>query len=258
MKKGRGAIVTFIYRLLSVGVFSSAIILYISNLYGVTGVTWKHFVILFLSEVLLFGVRELPKRQRIYAALIVVSFIATASGVMGKEKLCTWILSESGYMATLVLAVSACVLQLLFEQYFSIKVLFCAILCGMLCYSLFAKRYVPKISVLFMLLYVVMMITESVWHRSQNREKENSHAYIVWLAPFFILYFGVLVLMPAPETPYSWQWLKDIYLRMEEKLRFMRKIWQTEMMRIWTERSAGFLKVRRFFPIPRRMIKILW
>ncbi len=218
MKKGKGAIFTFIYRLLSAGVFSSAIILYVSDFYGATGVTWKHFAVLVLTEGLFFGVRELPKRQRIYAVLIAVPFLALVSGVMGKEKLGTWILSESSYLGTLILAVSACVLQLLFEKYVSIKVSFSVILCGMLCYSLFAKRYVPKIGVLFLLLYVVMTMTELVWHRSQNGEKRNSHAYIVWLVPFFILYFGVLVLMPAPQTPYSWQWLKDIYLRMEERI----------------------------------------
>lgn len=215
MNRGKGAIFTFVYRLLSVGVFSSAIMLYVSAFYGAT---WKHFAILVLTEALFFGARELPKRQRIYVVLIAVPFLALAFGIMGKEKLGMWILSESSYLWTLVLAVSACVLQLLSEKYVSVKVSFSVILCGMLFYSLFAKRYVPKIGVLFLLLYVVMTMTESVWRRSQRKEKGNCHAYIVWLAPFFTLYFGILVLMPAPQTPYSWQWLKDIYLRVEEKI----------------------------------------
>lgn len=218
MKNENGAIITFLYRLLHAGVFSSAVILYFSDLYGMAGVTWKHFAVLFLSCVLFFGIRELHKRQRIYAILIIVPFIALVSGVMGKEKPGAWIPAESAYLWTFVLAVFVCVLQLLFEKYFPLKAAFCVILCGMLLYSLFAKRYVPKMGVLFLLLYVVMALTEYIWLINRKKEKGNSYAYIVWLAPFFALYFAALCLMPLPKTPYSWQWLKDIYLRVEEKI----------------------------------------
>lgn len=218
MEKGNGAIFTFIYRLLHASVFSSAMILYFSDLYGMDGVTWKHFIVLFLSVALFFCVSKLQKRQRIYAIVLIVMSVVLMSFVMGKEKPDAWMSAKSGYLGTFVLAMSVCVLQLLFEKYFPLKAAFCVILCGMLLYSLFAGRYVPKMGVLLLLLYVVMTLTEYIWLKSRNKEKGNSHAYIVWLAPFFVLYFAVLCLMPMPKTPYSWQWLKDIYLRVEEKI----------------------------------------
>lgn len=218
MEKGNGAIFTFIYRLLHASVFSSAVILYFSDLYGMDGVTWKHFTILFLAVALFFCVSKLQKRQRIYAIVLIVMSVVLVSFVMGKEKPDAWMSAKSSYLGTFVLAMSVCVLQLLFEKYFPLKAAFCVILCGMLLYSLFVGRYVPKMGVLLLLLYVVMTLTEYIWLKNRNKEKENSHAYIVWLAPFFALYFGVLVLIPAPEKPYSWQWLKNIYLRMEEKI----------------------------------------
>lgn len=218
MEKGNGAIFTFIYRLLHASVFSSAMILYFSDLYGMDGVTWKHFTILFLAVALFFCVSKLQKRQRIYAIVLIVMSVVLVSFVMGKEKPDAWMSAKSSYLGTFVLAMSVCVLQLLFEKYFPLKAAFCVILCGMLLYSLFAGRYVPKMGVLLLLLYVVMTLTEYIWLKSRNKEKGNSHAYIVWLAPFFVLYFAVLCLMPMPKTPYSWQWLKDIYLRLEEKI----------------------------------------
>lgn len=218
MEKGNGAIFTFIYRLLHASVFSSAMILYFSDLYGVDGVTWKHFTILFLAVALFFCVSKLQKRQRIYAIVLIVMSVVLVSFVMGKEKPDAWMSAKSSYLGTFVLAMFVCLLQLLFEKYFPLKAVFCVILCGMLLYSLFAGRYVPKMGVLFLLLYVVMTLTEYIWLKNRNKEKGNSHAYIVWLAPFFVLYFAVLCLMPMPKTPYSWQWLKDIYLRVEEKI----------------------------------------
>lgn len=218
MKNGSGSIITFLYRLFHAVVFSSAVILYFSDLYGTAGVTWKHFTVLFLSVALFLCVSKLQKRQRLYAIVLIALFIAFVSGVMGKEKAGAWILAESSYLWTLVFAISICVLQLWSEKYFYIKILFSVILCGMLLYSLFARRHVPQTGVLLLLLYGVMTLTEYIWLRNRNKERENSHAYVVWLAPFFILYFVVLCLMPAPKTPYSWQWLKNIYLRVEEKI----------------------------------------
>lgn len=218
MKSESGAVTTFLYRLLSAGVFSSASILYFSDLYGMDGVTWKHFAVLLLSCVLFFGIRQLQKRQQIYAILIIVLLAASVFFVMGKEKNDAWILPESSYLWTLVFAISICILQLWSEKYFPLKIAFSVLLCALLLYALFAGRYVPKMGVLFLLLYVVMTVTEYLWRMNKNRERGRSHAYVVWLAPFFVLYFIVLVLMPAPEKPYSWLWLKNIYLRMEEKI----------------------------------------
>lgn len=216
MKQGNGAIFTFSYRLLSASIFSSAVILFFSDFYGMGGVTWKHFAALLLVEVLFFGTKELPKRQRIYVVLVVVLFIALVFGVMGKEKPDEWFLTEGSFWWTLALSVSVCVLQLLSEKYFFLKISFLVVLYAILLYLLFDGRYVPKMGVALLVLYAVMTLTEYI--RISCREKENFHAYFVWIAPFFALYFLVLCLMPAPETPYSWQWLKDIYLRVEEKI----------------------------------------
>lgn len=218
MKNGNGAVITFLYRLLSAGVFSSAVILYFSDLYGMTGLIWKHFAVLLLSCALFFGVRQLQKRQRIYAVFVSVPFAALVFSVMGREKAGAWLLTQSSYLWTIVFVVSICFLQLWSEKYFLLKILFSGMMCALLLYALFAGRHVPKMGVLFLLLYVVMTVTEYLWIMSKNREKGSSHAYIVWLAPFLALYFAILVLMPAPEKPYSWLWLKNIYLRMEEKI----------------------------------------
>lgn len=220
MKNENGAVTTFLYRLLSVGVFSCAVFLYFSNLYGMNGLTWKHFAVLLLSCVIFLGVRQLQKRQQIYAVLIIMSLAVLMFCVIGKGKTGAWILPESSYLWTLVLAIFVCALQLWSEKYFLLKIAFSVLLCALLLYSLFAESHVPKMSVPFLVLYVVMTMTEYIWRMNQNGEKRNAHAYVVWLAPFFAFYFGVLVLMPAPKTPYSWQWLKNIYLRMEEKITF--------------------------------------
>lgn len=218
MKRSNETLIDFCYRLLQVGVFLSAVICFFSVCFERMGTVWKHFAVMFLTVVLFFAFRKLNKRQRIYTFLFMVSFLVIFFGATGREKFAEWIFAGNSLLWTAGLAVFVCALHLLSEKYFFLKISFVAVLYALLLYALFTGRHVPKMGVVLLALYVVMTLTEYVRINSRERKKENSHAYLVWMAPFLALYFGILCLMPAPETPYSWQWLKNIYLRAEEKV----------------------------------------
>lgn len=216
MKKSGESLIDFCYRLLNVGIFLSTLICFFSAFFDMTGTVWKHFAVMFMTAALFFAVRKWNKRQQIYTILFMVSFLVIFFGVTGREKLAESFFVTDGFIWTVVLAVLACVLHLWSEKYFFLKISFLVVLYVILLCLLFDGRYVPKTGVALLVLYAVMTLTEYI--RISCREKENFHAYFVWIAPFFALYFFILCLMPAPETPYSWQWLKDIYLRVEEKI----------------------------------------
>lgn len=218
MNKGHAALIHFLYRLLNAVVFSGAVILCFSDFFGMTVVTGKHFMALLLMIVLLLVIRDLNKRQQVYALLSMALFLATLAGVTGREKWTEWVFAGNGFLWTLLLAVAACALQLLCEKYSFLKISCAAILCMLLLCLLFAKRHVPKMGVLLLLLYAVMTLMEYIRIICGKKKKEKSYAYLVWITPFLALYFCILCLMPMPETPYSWQWLKNIYLRAEEKV----------------------------------------
>lgn len=218
MKKRHAALIHFLYRLLSAGVFSSAVVLCFPDLIGMTAVTWKQFTVLLLTIILFLIVRDFNKRQQIYVFLLAALFLTILVGAAGREKLTAWIFSENGFLGTVLLAVAACALHLLFEKYTLLKIPCTVILCALLLYLLFTERHVPKMGVLLLLLYAVMTLMEYMRIICGKRKEENSHAYLVWIMPFLALYFCILCLMPMPETPYSWQWLKNIYLRAEEKV----------------------------------------
>lgn len=218
MKKEHAVLIHFLYRLLNAGVFSSAVILCFPDFLGLTVVTGRHFTALLSTIALFLIVRDLNKRQQVYTLLSMALFLAILTGVTGREKLTEWIFAGNGLLWTSILAVAVCVLHLLLEKYYLLKIPFAAIVCALLLYLLFAKRDASKIGVLLLLLYAVMTLTEYIRIICGKKKKENSHSYMVWITPFLVLYFCILCLMPMPETPYSWQWLKNIYLRAEEKV----------------------------------------
>lgn len=218
MKKGNETLIDFCYRLLHVGVFLGAVICFFSVFFDRIDASWKHVAVMFLTIALFFAVRKLNKRQQIYTFLFMVLLLGILSFAAGREKLSEWILTGSSFLWIVILAVTVCALQLLSEKYFIVKFIFVVVLYALLLYALFAGWHVPKTGVALLALYVVMVLTERIQLGGRERKKENSHAYFVWITPFLALYFCILCLMPAPETPYSWQWVKNIYQRVEEKV----------------------------------------
>lgn len=218
MQKGNETRIDFWYRLLHAGVFLSAVICFFSACFGGMGAEWKQFAVMFLTAALFFIFRKWNTRQRIYTFLFMVLFLFILFGVTGREKMSEWVFDERTLLWTAVLTVLVCALHLLSEKYFLVKILFVAALYALLLYALFAGRHVPKIGVALLALYVVMTLAEYMRLSGRERTRENAHAYFVWVAPFLALYFCILCLMPAPETPYSWQWVKNIYQRIEEKV----------------------------------------
>lgn len=218
MNKSNETLLDWLYRLFRVSVLASAAILLCSHFFGMSGVTGKHFAVLFLTIGLFLVVKKLNARQRVYALLSIVLFLAVLFGAIGGENVTEWIFAENSFLWVFVLAIAVCGLHLLFEKYFFLKRLFTVMMCVVLLYLLFEKRHVPKTGVALMLLYAVMTLTECVRIASRKNKREDLHAYLVWVTPFLALYFCILCLMPAPETPYSWQWLVNLYLRAEEKI----------------------------------------
>lgn len=216
MKKNNETLIELLYRLLCVSVSASAVILLYSDFFGTAGVTWKHFAVLFLTIVMFLSIKRLNKRKQIYAFLFIALSLTFLFCLAGREKLAEWVLARPVFLRVFALAVFVCVLHLLFEKYFFLQISFAVMMCILLLFSMFAKRQVPKMGVGFLLLYVVMTLTEYI--RMVCRKRENSQAYLVWVTPFLALYFCILCLMPAPETPYSWQWLVNLYLRAEESI----------------------------------------
>ena len=164
------------------------------------------------------AVRKWNKRQQAYALFGIVLLLFLLSGVAGREKFAKWFFGEKSFLWTVLLAVLVCALQLISEKRFFLKILSALVMGVLMLCSLFTGRHVPKAGVALILLYVVMTLAEYTRISSREEKKEKSHAYFVWIAPFLALYFCVLCLLPAPGTPYSWQWVKEIYLHVEEKV----------------------------------------
>lgn len=233
MERSRDRIIDFLYRLLYAGAFSGTVLFCFSDLFGIPYVDWRHVAVLAGIAFLLSAALLLNRRQQAYAVLIsLFAFLslflsvgvgrcllfirkilnmAPASGVGGEQ-----IHIELGRAALLALA--CCFIQLVIEKNIYFRAVSSAAIGGWLLYALFSKRFVPEMGVVFFISYICLVSAEWIRLKWRKVKNGNTQGYILWTAPFLLLYSMLLCLMPMQRDAYDWQWFKDIYQRAEKNI----------------------------------------
>lgn len=102
------------------------------------------------------------------------------------------------------------------EKDFRVKMLAAFGLAAAFLYALFTEQRMEKTGVALILCFLVMTYVEWTqihWHKEKRRSRQ---AYMLWTMPFMTLYVSLMLLSAAPEKPYQWQFVKDVYGRLQE------------------------------------------
>lgn len=167
------------------------------------------FVILaavfFIVVIMAAGIRQ--------CALFLQMWLRWAVGAPGWEE--EW---RVGYevLQTALLAFLCYAIQFVLERYLVIKVLTADILLFLLLFCLLAEWEISHIGVAFLLCYILMVHVEWVQQKWKKTGRVDSKRHMLWIMPFVALYFVFLWIMPAPEHPYEWRFVKKTYSQLSE------------------------------------------
>lgn len=219
-EKNTKAVIRFLYHLLNTGILTGAAFLCCAEPLGLAEVTWWHMLVLFLSIAFFAFVRQLNRRRQMYVLILGIMFFVPLLVNLWVKK-GEMLPRENAYTILAVLFLIAGIgslLQLLMEKYFPMKIILAFALGGWLLYALFGQLQIPKAGVVLSLLYEVSVAVE--WIQAGRKKVEGGYrqSFILWVMPFLMVYFCLLIFMPVSEKPFSWQWVKDIYTNVEEKL----------------------------------------
>lgn len=239
MKKSTG-VVAFSSGLLYAGIFSSMLLFCFPDLCGIVDVNRIHMAVL-LTPVLLFSVvRMLDRRRQVYAAVLgTLVFLAllspTNSSLMNFESLTDEIIySELGRVFWL--AVICYLVHLLMERIILLKIASADIVGGCLLYM----RKTSKAGVVLFVLYTGLVAAEWIRMHWKKQKSGDVQPFILSVLPFFVAYVVLLCLMPMPDKPYDWQWIKRIYRSVENKITmYAENIWNAGD-EYFSEAASGF------------------
>lgn len=220
MKKNTG-IVAFSSGLLYAGIFSSMILLCFPNLCGIVDVNRTHMTVLLILVFLFSAVRMFDRRRQVYAAVLGVLVFLFLFMSVDIESLAEEIIYiELGRVFLLV--VICYPVHLMLERNILLKIAVADIVGGCLLYM----RKTSKAGVVLFILYTGLVVAEWTRMHWKKQKSENVQPFILGVLPFFLAYVVLLCIMPMPDKPYDWQWVKRIYRSAENKITmYTQNIW---------------------------------
>ena len=200
---------------------------------GINTVTWKNALVLAVMLALLVGISFLPARGKVLCLLFTAICLCVPAAITGwrtsylfLQAYFRWCGGYAGgreqwleafrLIHTMVITVSAFLVQILLEKFRALKIgLACVFSDGML-FCLIAKISLTHMGVVFVLLYLVAVYVEWLQEHWKKTRSGGLKAQMLWLSPFLCVYLLLMAVMPAPETPYDWQWAKNLYSQVKE------------------------------------------
>ena len=204
-----------------------------NHFFGISDVTWKNILVLFAVLALFAGISFLPANRKGWYILLAVICLGVPAFVLGfrtnfvflqayfrwcrgyKLRQAQW-LDGFQLLQTAVIAAVTFLLQILLEKFKYVKYTLAFICADGMLFCLLAERSLTHMGVVVMLFYIVIVYVEWLQEHWKKARSGSLKKQMLWLSPFLMIYILLMSIMPAPDTPYSWQWAKDIYSQVKE------------------------------------------
>lgn len=140
----------------------------------------------------------------------------------------------------ILMVVGCYLLQMILEKYPTITDILTLFLAAGLVVCMIQKLDVSHMEVVLCGGYIVLGALEGIQRRWKKVRQGSDREYILWILPFVGIYMTCLLLTPVQEEPYDWQWAKDIYNNIHDRLVIWSQSWDKNREDDFDTALAGF------------------
>jgi len=224
------------YRTVNAGLLVCLVLFGAERFLGIGEPGGEHFIVAFIVLGILTAVNHMTVRGRILclSVLFLLLCAGAAAGPAGSpdfwQSFFPWLVGKGtapqewkiwyGLLQTALLAAVCYLVQILFEKIPALKTGAAFFLTGVLVSCLLFRWEWNRPGMALMLCFLLLTWEEWVQgHWEKKRVRRNGfRTHTFWILPFLALYLVLLLLMPAPEKPYDWMWVKTVYRQLRESI----------------------------------------
>lgn len=224
-----------LYRTVNAGFLICILLLVAESCFGTDRPGIRHFIVAFAVLGMLTGMNGIRVRGRMVCLAVLLVLLCAGMAADPAGSLAFWRAFRlaggentprewaqvHALLQTAMLTVMCYLIQVLFERLQFLKAGAAGFPLGIMIYCLMNRREVDHAGMALMVCFLLLLWAEGVqrnWERRQTEER-GVQTHIFWILPFLGLYLVFLMIMPAPEKPYDWNWAKAIYHQFRESFR---------------------------------------
>lgn len=222
-----------IYRLVNALLLLVCVLLCLGDYVGIDRVSWRIFPAACAVMVYMTAWCLLETKGRVVLAIVALEILF-------------WQEAQQ-YIQMAMIALVCFVVTLLAEQLWVLRAMGAGVLLIVLLTDMFGGRNQSHLGVVCALLYVVMVYVEWVQRHWKKEKVSNNRHYMACILPFLVFYFGLTVLMPAPDEPYDWRFVKEAYAEVKEVFLQISRNWLKADREEFDFGTSGFSGEGRLF-----------
>ncbi|MCR4656348.1 MAG: transglutaminase-like domain-containing protein [Lachnospiraceae bacterium] len=182
-----------------------------SNKYYETGFSpFTAGMLTILAVLFCLTVVHIKSKGRMMVSAVLGSAIAACAVICPSDILFSF-LSENVHVFLLLAGVVVCFFLGKIMTGFRASRLFAAIMLSVsLIISMIVKLPPDKTAVSLVLLFVLCCLTEEVRYSVNKSQSADHKRYLVFLSPFYLLFFILVLVFPVSDEPYGWGFVKSI------------------------------------------------
>ncbi len=233
MKKEHDIYYAFLYRLFYVLLLICVCMLGAGTLFGIYEVSIWQITAAFLVAGILNIFSFAKSRGRILCMILLAGCLSVGFLLADYHQMETfwlsyqsWLLHEPGWkdewmpwygcVQAVYVAVGCYLFWRIAERFPVMKRLYAWVIGLALLICLIDKEPVSHIGVACMMWYLFLIYIESTQRKWEKVQKHDEKQYMLWLLPFCVVYFFFFCIMPAPEKPFDWAFVKTAYHQIRE------------------------------------------
>ncbi len=223
-----------VYRIVNAGLLICMVLFGAERFLGIGELSGEHFIVALIVLGILAAGNYMTMRGRILSLFVLLLLLCagTASGAAGGpafwKSFFLWLVGKDaaprkwitgyGLLQTALFAAGCYLAEIFFEKMPAVKTGAAVFLLGVLVFCLLSRQELNQSGIAFILCFLLLTWEEWVQkHWGKKRVKESGfQAHTFWILPFLSLYLVLLLVMPAPEEPYDWMWVKTVYRQLKE------------------------------------------
>ena len=223
------------YRLLNACAIVCIVLTGAGRFLGIAGTSVVHILMAVIVIILCSAIQPLSGRGKLVCAVLAAVFFVAVMLAAGIQQCVVFLLSWFRWMAGSagweekwiliyellqvgIIALGCYAVQIVLEKFIAGKVILADILISLLLFCLLTEWKISHVGVVFSFAYIVMTYAEWIqreWKKTGSRDRKR---YMMCLMPFVALYFFLMLLMPAPEHPYEWKFVRETCSRIRDSV----------------------------------------
>lgn len=169
-----------------------------------------------IIAVVLVCLKQMENRGRMILSGTVTIVLAGVILVQKNEERVAFLLSNRWILQIVLLAFAAFLAGRLMITFRRVRLGMVPILAGVLCFTMVQGYKPPSIGVASMLFVLLLTGAEEIQLHWEKRGDTDERKHLVYIAPFLLIGFLTVAVIPAPEKPYDWHFAKVLWERAKD------------------------------------------